>query len=74
MTEKVFYRDALESKLGYKFKDPELLRQAVTHASLERSSWNVYERLEFLGDRVLGLIIAHKLLERFPQELSLIHI
>ena len=68
MTEKEFHRDALESKLGYKFKDPELLRQAVTHASLERSSWNVYERLEFLGDRVLGLVIAHKLLERFPQE------
>ena len=52
MTEKVFHQNALESKLGYKFKDPELLRQAVTHASLERSSWNVYERLEFLGDRV----------------------
>ena len=68
MTEKVFHQNALESKLGYKFKDPELLRQAVTHASLERSSWNVYERLEFLGDRVLGLVIAHKLLERFPQE------
>ena len=68
MTEKVFHLNALENKLGYRFKDPELLRQAVTHASLGRSSWNVYERLEFLGDRVLGLIIAHRLLERFPQE------
>ena len=58
MTEKVFHQNALESKLGYKFKDPELLRQAVTHASLEKSSWNVYERLEFLGDRVLGLVLS----------------
>ena len=35
---------------------------------MERSSWNVYERLEFLGDRVLGLIIAQTLLKRFPDE------
>lgn len=68
MTDKLFQVNALENELGYKFKNPELLRQAVTHASLGRSSWNIYERLEFLGDRVLGLVIAHRLLERFPEE------
>ena len=41
------------------------LRQALTHASLERSSWNVYERLEFLGDRVLGLVVSETLLKSF---------
>lgn len=46
----------LEQKLGYAFRDPQLLDQALTHASLQKSYDN--ERLEFLGDRVLGLSIA----------------
>ncbi|MBH69508.1 MAG: ribonuclease III [Rhodospirillaceae bacterium] len=63
-----FKLKSLESLVGHQFKKPEVLKQALTHASVERSSWNVYERLEFLGDRVLGLVIAQTLLHRFPEE------
>lgn len=64
--------------LGHRFADPSLLRDAVTHPSLMglerngRRSHNgpgiAYERLEFLGDRVVGLVVAQWLLERFPNE------
>jgi len=59
---------ALESTLGHRFRDPGLLAQAMTHASAgqgRRGSAD-NERLEFLGDRVLGLAIAEFLMERFP--------
>lgn len=58
----------LETILGYEFSRPELLRRAVTHASAATEAWNAYERLEFLGDRVLGLMVAEQLLGRFPRE------
>lgn len=51
--------------LGYRFRAPELLREALSHASL--AGGRNYERLEFLGDRVLGLIVAEWLLERYPK-------
>ena len=50
----------LAERIGYEFKDRALLRLALTHASVGRATRD-YERLEFLGDRVLGLIIAEKL-------------
>ncbi len=50
--------------LGYKFKDEGLLRKALTHPSLE--GYPNYQRLEFVGDRVLGLAIATWLFERHP--------
>ena len=56
-----FLRDAL----GYEPNDPALFERALTHASATRDS---YERLEFLGDRVIGLIMARWLYERFPNE------
>jgi ribonuclease-3 len=49
----------LEARLGHSFADPSLLRRALTHASASATASN--ERLEFLGDRVLGLIIAERL-------------
>jgi ribonuclease-3 len=54
---------ALEARLGYAFANPDLLREAMTHGSIldgakKRRSYN---RLEFLGDRVLGLIVAERL-------------
>ena len=59
--------DSLETRLGRRFRDPELLRLALTHAGVAgRLESN--ERLEFLGDRVLGLIVAGMLYERFPNE------
>ena len=55
-----------QSKLNMKFKNKDLLIKSLTHKSY--SSINNYEKLEFLGDRVLGLIISKKLLELFPDE------
>ncbi len=55
----------LEGRLGYRFRDRALLERALTHASVgARVDDN--ERLEFLGDRVLALVIAETLLERDP--------
>jgi ribonuclease III len=63
--------EQLTEVLGHSFERPELLRQALTHASAggRRGRFkHGYERLEFLGDRVLGLIIAELLYRRFPDE------
>ena len=57
--------DWLADRLGHRPKALTLFELALTHAS--RSEEN-YERLEFLGDRVLGLVIAAWLYERFPSE------
>jgi ribonuclease-3 len=54
--------DSLAKSLGYQFKTPALLAQALTHRSF---SGNNNERLEFLGDSVLNFIIAHQLYQRF---------
>src|ERR1700744_1731066 len=56
--------------LGYRFKEPQLLVQALTHPSLQPGSAGrgPYERLEFLGDRVLGLVVAEMLYHGFPGE------
>ena len=57
----------LEEILGYRFNDSGLLTRALTHSSLKNSGNDAsYERLEFLGDRVLGLIIAELLMDEFP--------
>jgi ribonuclease-3 len=56
--------DALEQKLGHHFSDSELLKRALTHASANALHSN--ERLEFLGDRVLGLIVSEKLHALYP--------
>jgi ribonuclease-3 len=60
---------ALEARLGHEFKDRALLERALTHASTQsqgRSGVRHNERLEFLGDRVLGLTIARALYDRSP--------
>ncbi len=58
----------LEKKIGYKFKDPALLKIALTHSSYaNESSVESYERLEFLGDAVLGLIVASILYDQLPK-------
>ena len=59
----------LEDALGYAFANKDLLVRALTHASALSSgakAGRTYQRLEFLGDRVLGLIVADMLVERFP--------
>ncbi len=55
----------LAAALGHEFANDALLHEALTHTSASPPS---YERLEFLGDRVLGLVVADLLLARFPQE------
>jgi ribonuclease-3 len=57
---------ALEAQVGHVFADKELLRRALTHVSAATQRQDSYERLEFLGDRVLGLAIAHMIHEDFP--------
>ncbi|MDX2307304.1 MAG: ribonuclease III [Hyphomicrobium sp.] len=59
----------LEAKLGYKFKSQALLQRALTHASVRggKAAPQDNERLEFLGDRVLGLAVAGLLDESFPE-------
>lgn len=60
--------DALATRLGHDFSRPALLREALTHPSAADAQHASYERLEFLGDRVLDLVIAAWLLRRFPDE------
>ena len=55
---------AFEGRLGHKFAEPELLVRAVTHSSMSSPNRDDNQRLEFLGDRVLGLVMAEALLER----------
>jgi ribonuclease-3 len=62
---KIYYFN-LEKKINYKFKDKKLLIKSLTHKSYDKINNN--EKIEFLGDRVLGLIIAKKLLEIYPEE------
>ncbi len=56
----------LEKIIKYNFKKPSLLAKALTHKSFDNNINN--EKLEFLGDRVLGLIISEKLLDKYPDE------
>ncbi|WP_353473697.1 ribonuclease III [Salipiger sp. H15] len=54
--------EALEQRLGHRFDRPELLRRALTHSSMSGPGREDNQRLEFLGDRVLGLVMAEALL------------
>lgn len=62
--------DTLEAKIGYRFRDRELLRTALTHSSYanerHESGCQSYERLEFLGDSILGLLTAEFLFRHEP--------
>ncbi len=56
----------LEKRINFKFKNKNLLIKSLTHKSFNKINNN--EKIEFLGDRVLGLVIAKKLLEIYPDE------
>ena len=62
---KIDYQN-LEKKLNIYFKNKDLLIKSLTHKSFDKE--NNYEKIEFLGDRVLGLVMAKKLLEIYPDE------
>src|SRR5262249_56275753 len=61
---------AFEQRIGYRFKDPALLEQALTHISALSGARNraaSYQRLEFLGDHVLGLVVSDMLFRAFAR-------
>lgn len=60
--------DQLERAIDYRFQDKSLARTALTHSSIASARGTSNERLEFLGDRVLGLIVAEMLYDQFPNE------
>ena len=59
-----FNLERLQKKLGVKFNKPNLLEQALTHRSIGNSN---NERLEFLGDSILGFVVADKIYQKFPE-------
>jgi ribonuclease III len=71
MTAEGAHLDALERRTDYRFNDRSLLKTALTHASAvgdaRVAAGETYQRLEFLGDRVLGLVVAGMLLDAFPE-------
>ena len=59
----------IEETLGHRFAQPALIQTALTHPSLRgQNGQEPFERLEFLGDRVLGLVIADRLVSAFPED------
>ena len=56
--------DVLQQRLGYTFVEPRMLRRALTHRSAGADNW---ERLEFLGDAVLGLVVSRALFDLHPE-------
>jgi ribonuclease-3 len=59
-------KSVLEVSLGYRFRDPALLERAMTHSSMTDSGLDANERLEFLGDAVLGMVVCELLFQQFP--------
>ncbi len=61
-------RTALQERIGYRFKDETWLEQALTHVSASPGNPKLtYQRLEFLGDHVLGLVVSDMLFREFPK-------
>jgi len=63
-------RRRAENALGYRFQKPDLLVRALTHASMAGSRLDSNERLEFLGDAVLGIVVCDMIFRRYPQYLE----
>jgi len=63
-------RRAVEQAVGYRFRDPQHVVRALTHASVAEQRLDSNERMEFLGDSVLGLIVSQRIYERFPDLLE----
>lgn len=59
---------ACEALIGYEFRDRNLLLRCLTHASVARTRLESNERLEFLGDAILGAVVCELLFHRFPEE------
>lgn len=63
-------QERIEKALGYRFRDPVLLEEALTHISYTNENRGVRnnERMEFLGDAVLQIVVSRLLYDRYPQE------
>jgi ribonuclease-3 len=59
-------RERAETVISYQFKNVDLLKEALTHASIADTRLNSNERMEFLGDAVLDLVVCEELYKRFP--------
>ena len=59
-----------EEFLGYEFRDKIVIAEAITHASVANTRLKSYERLEFLGDSILGFVVCEYLFQRFPDWLE----
>jgi ribonuclease-3 len=68
MDKGVFHQ--IEEAIGYQFSDKELLNMAFTHSSAVTDRQMSNERLEFLGDAILGMVICQELYKRFPEHLE----
>ncbi len=62
--------DRCQQAIGYTFKDPALLASALTHASIAPNRLNSNERLEFLGDAILGMVVCRYLFDRYEHYLE----
>lgn len=62
--------EAAQKALGYQFKNLDILRESLTHASVTDNRLQSNERLEFLGDAILGYVICQYLYEAFPDQLE----
>jgi ribonuclease III len=62
--------EVIEQRIGYRFSNAALLAQALVHASIAPSRVESNERLEFLGDAILGALVCEHLYQRFPLELE----
>ena len=62
--------DSCQARIGYRFSDPKLLEAALTHASGADHRLSSNERMEFLGDAILGAVVCQRLYEQFPDFLE----
>ena len=60
--------DRAEAIIGHRFKDPSILATALTHSSAVEDRYRCNERMEFLGDAILGMVVCHRVYEQFPRE------
>ncbi|MCD6441299.1 MAG: ribonuclease III [Candidatus Marinimicrobia bacterium] len=62
------YPTEIERKIGYLFKQPDLLKTALTHRSAATIHFDSYERMEFLGDAVLDMVVSDYLYNKYPRK------
>ncbi len=70
MNQTNFSLEDCQKTIGYQFVNPHLLETALTHSSVAANRGVSNERLEFLGDAILGMVVCHELFERFPHYLE----